>query len=111
MKRITIALVSLCLLTVLGIGAWRIVPAGLTQRTEHQACQAIVEQMRRQLASAGAYAVFAPCQDMHVNPTDGGGWFVYGTFELDEAWWFIGTAWQAADGWETEIMLYESYAP
>ena len=117
MKRMTIALVGLCIIAALSVGVWRIMPGMMFKYGQAQACQSVIDEMRRQL-DRPADAIFESCADTLAAPTGNGPlayalgpWRVFGEYQMRRAtsdiidtYQYYGNAWRSSTGWEATIV-------
>jgi len=100
MKRMVIAVVGLLVVVAAGFVVWSWMPAQVARREERQACEAVYDQVRRQIDSP-AFAEFDSCDDATIVPGEPGSYFVTAYYELGGAQYlFVGQAWQTGGTWE-----------
>lgn len=110
---------------VVAIAAWLLVPRWRETVARTAACQAVIDQARRQIDNPGS-AIFPDCQGDIDNP-DNTEIFVFRDANAADIWHimgklyddtsgdgdihptrFQGDAWRTLDGWEADVYIFQN---
>lgn len=109
----------------LAVAAWFVAPKWLESRERATACQAIIDQVRRQIEMPGD-AAFPDCRAPEVADPNAGENFVFRDADAADTWHmmgsfytdasgdgdihptrFQGSAWRTLEGWEADAYIFE----
>lgn len=103
MRRFAIVLVGLIALFAIGLVAWFVLPQQLARNEERQACEAVYNQLRRQINDP-AFAKIDTCDEATIVPGEPHSYMVTAYYESNgNKYLFAGQAWKSANGWEATV--------
>lgn len=117
-----IKIAALALAVIVGIAAWFVVPAVRESAERTAACQAVVDQARRQIDDPGS-ATFPACDSREIADPDHVDGFAFRDAYDPKIWHvmgkyaeqyrddsrvvdFSGDAWRTLDGWEADVFIF-----